>query len=83
MEPSEVKDQLHQGVCYIEFVKKDGSIREGFFTLNEEFLPETDGVEDESSKDTIKKQPDNLIIAYEIDVGWRSFYSDKITHLTR
>ena len=63
-----IAEQLRQGIMDIQFVKKDGSLREMRCTLNEKYLPVT--IKTESTK---KDNPDVLSV-WDIDSnGWRSF----------
>jgi hypothetical protein len=67
-----IAEQLRQGIMDIQFVKKDGSLREMRCTLNEKYLPE------KKSESTKKENPDVLAV-WDIDSnGWRSFIVKQI-----
>jgi hypothetical protein len=62
-----ITEQLRQGILDIQFVKKDGSLREMRCTLNEKHLPTV------TTESTKKENPDVLTV-WDIDSnGWRSF----------
>ena len=62
-----VTEILREGIVDIQFVKKDGSLREMRCTLNEEYLPKSEAA------GTKKENPDVLSV-WDIDNnGWRSF----------
>lgn len=69
----------------INFVKKDGSLRNMLATLNNEYIPEDkkpkakDGKEDNNKEDN---NPD-LITVFDMDAqGWRSFYASRVVYYT-
>jgi hypothetical protein len=67
-----IAEKLRQGVADIQFVKKDGSLREMRCTLNEKYLPE------KTTEGTKKDNPDVLAV-WDIDSnGWRSFIVKQI-----
>ena len=42
-------------------------------TLCDEYVPKTDNIKEQ------RKEPSNLITAYDMDVkGWRRFYADRV-----
>ena len=62
-----VAEILREGIVDIQFIKKDGSLREMRCTLNEEYLPKAEATS------TKKENPDVLSV-WDIDNnGWRSF----------
>jgi hypothetical protein len=62
-----ISEQLRQGILDIQFVKKDGSLREMRCTLNEKYIPAA------TTESTKKENPDVLAV-WDIDSnGWRSF----------
>jgi hypothetical protein len=68
-----IAEQLRKGIMDIQFVKKDGSLREMRCTLNEKYLPEMT-----KSESTKKENPDVLAV-WDIDSnGWRSFIVKQI-----
>ena len=67
-----IAEQLRQGVADIQFIKKDGSLREMRCTLNEKYLPvkTTEGA---------KKDNPDVLAVWDIDSnGWRSFIVKQI-----
>ncbi len=68
-----ITEQLRQGILDIQFVKKDGSLREMRCTLNEKHLPTV-------TTESTKKDNPNVLAVWDIDNnGWRSFRIDSIT----
>ena len=68
-----ITEQLRQDILDIQFIKKDGSLREMRCTLNEKYLPEMT-----KSESTKKENPDVLAV-WDIDSnGWRSFIVKQI-----
>lgn len=62
-----ITEQLRQGILDIQFVKKDGSLREMRCTLNEKYLPT-------STNESTKKDNPDVLAVWDIDSnGWRSF----------
>lgn len=62
-----ITETLRKGVVDIQFVKKDGSLREMRCTLNDKYLPEAKGE---------GKKPENpdVLAVWDLDNnGWRSF----------
>jgi hypothetical protein len=67
-----ISEKLRQGVADIQFIKKDGSLREMRCTLNEKYLPV------KTTEGTKKDNPDVLAV-WDIDSnGWRSFIVKQI-----
>jgi hypothetical protein len=62
-----VVETLRKGIVDIQFVKKDGSLREMRCTLNDKYLPEA---KSESKK---VDNPDVLAVWDLDNNGWRSF----------
>ena len=68
-----IAEQLRQGIMDIQFVKKDGSLREMRCTLNEKYLPVT------TKTDSTKKENPDVLAVWDIDSnGWRSFIVKQI-----
>jgi hypothetical protein len=62
-----IAEQLRQGIIDIQFIKKDGSLREMRCTLNEKYLPE-------KTTEGAKKDNPDVLAVWDIDSnGWRSF----------
>jgi hypothetical protein len=62
-----ITEELHKRILDIQFVKKDGSLREMRCTLKEEYLPT-------ATKESTKKENADVITVWDIDNdGWRSF----------
>jgi hypothetical protein len=62
-----ITEQLRQGILDIQFIKKDGSLREMRCTLNEKYLPTT-------TTESTKKENTEVLTVWDIDSnGWRSF----------
>jgi hypothetical protein len=62
-----ITEELHKRILDIQFVKKDGSLREMRCTLKEEYLPT-------AKKESTKKDNPDVLTVWDIDNdGWRSF----------
>ena len=62
-----ISEELRKGILDIQFVKKDGSLREMRCTLKEEYITK-------SEAKGIKKDNPDVVAVWDIDnAGWRSF----------
>lgn len=73
MEREEMLDLLREGLCEVQFVKQDGSMREMRCTINQNYIP----------KDKMPKSgvdyTSTTIRAFEIGKDqWRSFRVDSV-----
>ncbi len=72
-----MKELLRRNILKITFFKIDGSEREMVCTLQSEYLPEIDACT--TSDKPNKITPENIIVVYELNVGWRSFDINRVT----
>jgi hypothetical protein len=78
MTRNEMLDILRQGLCLVEFEKKDGTIREMRCTLNHSVIPET-----KMPKEGVAYS-ESVIRVYEPSIeAWRSFRVDSIKKFER
>lgn len=71
----EIVNMLRNNTCYINFTKKDGTIRKMNATLNEQFIPE----DMKPKSNTTMKENDNVVRCFDVDIqDWRSFRVDSI-----
>ena len=76
MDKSEVKRQLTEKVCDIEFTKVNGELRKMKATLLEVLLPQQTDVEEEIQK---RKPNSDVLAVWDTEAeGWRSFRWDKL-----
>jgi hypothetical protein len=76
MEKSNVVARLREKVCAIVFEKADGTLREMYATLREEFLPDQIDIEEEIQK---RKPNDAALAVWDTESkGWRSFRWDRL-----
>jgi len=76
MTNDEMKDSLHQGMCKVVFIKKNGDERIMHCTLQESMLPEQMDIEEEIQK---KKPNPDVLAVWDVEAkGWRSFRWDSI-----
>lgn len=80
MDTKEIKELLKNNIVSLTFQKTDGTERKMRCTTNASFLPPSS---DSSSSSSHKTRPEDLVVAYEIDVGWRSFYSSSIKNIDK
>lgn len=76
MEKSEVLAKLHKGLVDLEFIKKDGTLRQMIATLNESDLPAQIDLEETIQKK--KPNPDVMAVFDVANNGWRSFRWDSL-----
>ena len=70
-----LKEQLHNGVVTVRFIKKDGTERVLRCTLQPDLLPQQTNLEE-----AVSKTPNvNVIAVWDLDnEGWRSFRFDSV-----
>lgn len=74
MTRDEMISLLREGTCYVEFEKKDGTLREMKCTLSPTYIPE-----DKMPK-TEAEYSDTVIRVFEIPLEqWRSFRVDSVS----
>lgn len=74
--PSKVVNALKEGVVGITFTKENGETRHMFATLNEQFLPKTEGEGSERATN-----PEVQSVWDTQAQGWRSFRWDRLTNV--
>lgn len=78
MTRNEMLDALRQGICLVEFEKKDGTIREMRCTLNQFLIPKAQMPEKGVA------YAESTIRVYEpVNEGWRSFRVDSVKKFER
>lgn len=71
-----LKEQLHNGVIRVVFMKKDGTERKMLCTLKADLLPAQTDLEEAVQKKT--PNPDVLAV-WDVEAqGWRSFRYDSV-----
>lgn len=71
---AQAKKALKEGYVNLEFVKKDGSVRKMYGTLNMDLIPSKahpKGTMNSVTKKALKES--SVLRVYEKNVGWRSF----------
>jgi hypothetical protein len=70
-------NELIKGICKIVFIKKDGSTRVAFCTLNSILIPSS--FEDSITKIFLQDANPEIIPFWDVAQGkWKSFYVDKV-----
>ena len=78
MDKSEVKRQLTEKVCDIEFTKVNGDYRKMICTLNESVVPKAEK-EDPLSQKKVRAVNPEVCVVYDVNAkGWRSFRWDSV-----
>lgn len=78
MTREEMVSMLRDGLCYVEFEKKDGTLREMTCTVNQTHIPS-----DKIPKETVE-YTDSVIRVFEVDKEqWRSFRVDSVKKFER
>jgi hypothetical protein len=74
----ELKQLLKSTVLTVNFKKKDDTLRKMVCTLNEDYLPEADEVNDSKPKRTKTESADAIAVWDLEKQSWRSFRVDSI-----
>ena len=78
MTREEMLDMLRNGLCYVEFEKKDGTLREMTCTVNQTYIPR-----DKMPKDGVD-YADSVIRVFEVSKDqWRSFRVDSVKKIEK
>lgn len=71
-----LRDQLKTKVLKVNFIKKDGTVRDMLCTLNPDLLPAQIDIEESVQK---KTQNPDILAVYDLEKeGWRSFRYDSV-----
>jgi hypothetical protein len=74
----EMLNLLREGICYVEFEKKDGTIRKMNCTINQTLIPE-----DKIPKENVE-YANSVIRVFEVpEDQWRSFRVDSVKKFER
>jgi len=68
-------NSLYNNICFVDFTKKDGTLRGMRCTLRPDMLPTQTDLEEH----TQRKQATESIAVWDLEVkGWRSFRTDSV-----
>jgi hypothetical protein len=83
-EKNDMLNGLHEGVCVVEFTKKNGDPRTMVCTLNEDLISKaSDPPESLFAEGSSRSQHDGVCNVWDLEKhGWRAFRIDRVSNFT-